>query len=127
MKRKFIKTDAAPRAIGPYSQAVMAGGFIYVSGQIPINPKTGELIASDIKAQTALILDNTKAILAAADCELSDVVKVTVYLRSMADFPAMNETYELYFPGKAPARATVEVSGLPKGSAVEMDFIAWKG
>ena len=127
MSRKIIKTDAAPQAIGPYSQAVEAGGMVFVSGQIPIDPKSGNVIQSDIKTQTNLVLQNARAILAAAGCEMSSVVKSTIYLKNMADFAAVNEVYGGYFPSNPPARATIEVSRLPKDVGVEMDFIAWKG
>jgi 2-iminobutanoate/2-iminopropanoate deaminase len=125
--KKIIKTTDAPQAIGPYSQAVEAGGLVFVSGQIPIDPKTGNVVQSDIKAQTKLIMDNAKAILFAAGCTLSSVVKTTIYLKSMNDFAAVNEVYGGYFPSDPPARATVEVSRLPKDVAIEMDFTAWKG
>lgn len=127
MAGKIIKAAMAPQAIGPYSQAVEAGGFVFVSGQIPIDPKTGDVLQADIKAQTKLIMENAKAILVAAGCALSSVVKTTIYLKSMADFAAVNEVYGGYFPSDPPARATVEVSRLPKDVALEMDFIASKG
>lgn len=127
MPKKIIKTTDAPQAIGPYSQAVEAGGFVFVSGQIPIDPKTGNVLQADIKAQTKLIMDNAKAVLFAAGCTLSSVVKTTIYLKSMNDFAAVNEVYGGYFPSDPPARATVEVSRLPKDVAIEMDFVAWKG
>jgi 2-iminobutanoate/2-iminopropanoate deaminase len=127
MGKKTIGTPDAPQAIGPYSQAVEAGGFVFVSGQIPIDPKTGNIAQKDIKSQAHLVLDNAGAILSAAGCGLSSVVKTTIYLRSMADFTAVNEVYGGYFPSDPPARATVEVSRLPKDAALEMDFIAWKG
>jgi 2-iminobutanoate/2-iminopropanoate deaminase len=127
MGKKIIKTVDAPQAIGPYSQAVEAGGFVFVSGQIPLDPKTGVAGAGDIKAQAALVLENAKAILAATGCPLSTVVKTTIYLKSMADFAVVNEVYGGYFPSDPPARATVEVSRLPKDVALEMDFVAWKG
>ncbi len=127
MPKKIIKTTDAPQAIGPYSQAVEAGGLVFVSGQIPIDPKTGNVVQSDIKAQTKLIMDNAKAILFAAGCTLSSVVKTTIYLKSMNDFAAVNEVYGGYFPSDPPARSTVEVSRLPKDVAIEMDFTAWKG
>jgi len=127
MGKKIIKTAAAPQAIGPYSQAVEAGGFVFVSGQIPIDPKTGDVLRADIKTQAKRVMDNVKAILAAADCDTSMVVKVTIYLKNMADFTAVNEVYGGYFPSNPPARATVEVSRLPKDVGVEMDFTAWKG
>lgn len=127
MGRKIIKTSDAPQAIGPYSQAVEAGGFVFVSGQIPLDPKTGTVIQGDVKIQTKRVLDNAKAILAAAGCTFGRLVKTTIYLKSMDDFAAVNETYGEYFPADPPARATVEVSRLPKEVRVEMDFIAWKG
>jgi 2-iminobutanoate/2-iminopropanoate deaminase len=125
--KKIIKTSGAPQAIGPYSQAVEAGGFVFVSGQIPLDPKTGSVAAADIKAQAALVLENAKAILAAAGCPLSAVVKTTIYLKNMADFSVVNEVYGGYFSSDPPARATVEVSRLPKDVAIEMDFVAVKG
>jgi 2-iminobutanoate/2-iminopropanoate deaminase len=127
MDRIIIKTDKAPQAIGPYSQAVVAGGFVFVSGQIPIDPKTGSVIREDIKAQTRLIMDNAAAILAASGCGLAHAVKTTIYLKDMSDFAAVNEVYGGYFTSEPPARATVEVSRLPKDVSIEMDFIAWKG
>ncbi len=127
MGRKIIKTADAPQAIGPYSQAVEAGGFVFVSGQIPIDAKTGIVLQGDIKAQANLIMENAKAILLSAGCGMLMVVKATIYLKNIADFAAVNEVYGAYFTVDPPARATVEVSRLPKDVAVEMDFIAWKG
>jgi 2-iminobutanoate/2-iminopropanoate deaminase len=127
MNKKIITSDHAPQAIGPYSQAVEAGGFVFVSGQIPLDPKTGQVFQGDIRAQTKLVLENAKAILVAAGCTMSGVVRSTVYLKSMNDFAAVNEVYGSYFPVSPPARATVEVSRLPKDVAVEVDLIAWKG
>jgi 2-iminobutanoate/2-iminopropanoate deaminase len=127
MEKKIIKTADAPQAIGPYSQAVEAGGFVFVSGQIPIDPRSGNVVQVDIKAQARQVMENAKAILSAAGCGMSQVVKATIYLKNMADFAAMNEIYGGYFPSDPPARATVEVSRLPKDAAVEMDFVAWKG
>lgn len=127
MERKIIKTGDAPQAIGPYSQAVEAGGFVFVSGQIPIDPKSGNPIQGDIKSQATQVMENAKAILLAAGCGMPQVVKATIYLKDMADFAAVNEVYGGYFPSDPPARATVEVSRLPKDVAVEMDFTAWKG
>jgi 2-iminobutanoate/2-iminopropanoate deaminase len=127
MKRKIIKTGNAPEAIGPYSQAVEAGGFVFISGQIPIDHTTGNLLQSDIQSQAKLVMDNAKAILSAAGCDMSNVVKSTIYLRNLADFGMVNEVYGGYFSSDPPARATVEVSGLPKGASIEMDFVAWKG
>ena len=127
MTRKIIKTDKAPQAIGPYSQAVEAGGFVFVSGQIPIDPKTGNVVQADIKAQAKLVMENAQAILEAAGCVMPNVVKAVIYLKNMGDFAAVNEVYAGYFPADPPARATVEVSRLPKEVTLEMDFIAWKG
>jgi 2-iminobutanoate/2-iminopropanoate deaminase len=126
MGRKIVRTADAPQAIGPYSQAVEAGGFVFVSGQIPLDPKTGNVIQGDIKAQVKVIMENAKAILMAAGCSMSRVVRSTIYLKSMEDFASVNEVYGGYFPTDPPARATVEVSRLPKDVAVEMDFVAFK-
>ncbi len=126
MDRKIITAPAAPKAIGPYSQAVSAGGFVFVSGQIPLDPKTGAVLQKDVRSQAALVLDNARAILSAAGCDLQSVVRTTIYLKSMEDFPAVNEVYGSYFTSDPPARATVEVSRLPKDVAIEMDFIAVK-
>jgi 2-iminobutanoate/2-iminopropanoate deaminase len=125
-KKKIIKTAEAPQAIGPYSQAVEAGGFVFVSGQIPVDPKTGSIIQADIKEQTHLVMENAKKILAAAECQMSAVVKSTIYLKSMSDFAIVNEVYGSYFPSDPPSRATVEVSRLPKDVSIEIDFVAWK-
>lgn len=127
MAEKIIKTSDAPQAIGPYSQAVEAGGFVFVSGQIPIDPKSGSVLQADIKAQTRLIIENAGAILKAAGATFTSVVKTTIYLKNMSDFGSVNEVYGGYFPSNPPARATVEVSGLPKDVAIEIDFVAWKG
>jgi len=127
LEKKTIKTADAPQAIGPYSQAVKAGGLVFVSGQIPIDPKSGNVIQVDIKVQTRQVMENAKAILSAAGCGMSQVVKTTIYLKNMSDFAAVNEIYGGYFPSDPPARATVEVSRLPKDVAIEMDFVAWKG
>ena len=124
--KNVIKTDNAPKAIGPYSQAVEANGFVFVSGQIPLDPKTGNLVTGDIREQTKRVMENGKVILAAAGCAMSDVVKSTIYLKNMGDFASVNEIYGSYFPVDPPARATVEVSRLPKDVAVVMDFIAMK-
>ncbi len=126
MSRKIIKTADAPQAIGPYSQGVEAGGFVFVSGQIPIDPKTGNLIQADIKTQTKQVMENGKSILASAGCSMAQVVKAVIYLKNMSDFGSVNEVYGSYFPSEPPARATVEVSRLPKDVAVEVDFVAYK-
>ena len=124
--KKMITTDKAPQAIGPYSQAVEANGFVFVSGQIPLDPKTGNIAAGDIREQTKRVMENGKAILAAAGCAMSTVVKSTIYLKNIGDFASVNEIYGSYFPVDPPARATVEVSRLPKDVAVEIDFVAMK-
>lgn len=125
MNREIIATNKAPATIGPYSQAVKVGNFIFVSGQIPIDPKTGKIVGNDIMAQTKRVLENIKAVLEAAGANLTNVVKTTVYLVDMGDFNAMNEIYATYFSEKPPARSTVEVSKLPKGSKIEVDVIAY--
>jgi 2-iminobutanoate/2-iminopropanoate deaminase len=127
LEREVITTDNAPKAIGPYSQAVKAGGMVFISGQIPIDPKTGAVVQSDIQTQAKLVMENAKAIVTAAGCTMADIVKATIYLRDMADFTAVNDVYGSYFPANPPARATVEVSRLPKDVALEIDFIACKG
>jgi 2-iminobutanoate/2-iminopropanoate deaminase len=124
---KIIKSADAPQAIGPYSQGVEAGGFIFVSGQIPIDPRSGNVVKADIKAQATQVMENAKAVLSAAGCGMLQVVKATIYLKNMSDFADVNEVYSGYFPSNPPARATVEVSRLPKDVAIEMDFVAWNG
>jgi 2-iminobutanoate/2-iminopropanoate deaminase len=123
---KAISTADAPAAIGPYSQAIHAGDLVFLSGQVPIDPKTGELVGGDIAAQTERVLDNLGAVLAAAGCAFGDVVKTTIYLVDLADFQAVNQTYAKRFTAAPPARATVQVSALPKGARVEIDAIARK-
>ncbi|HTG00577.1 MAG TPA: RidA family protein [Nitrospirota bacterium] len=127
MKKKIIKTLNAPAAIGPYSQAVEANEFVFISGQIPLDPVTGNMAQGDVKKQTRQVLENARAILLAAGCDLSTVVKVTIYLKSMDDFASVNETYAEYFPVEPPARSTIQAAKLPKDASIEMDFIAWKG
>ncbi len=123
--RRIVKTRRAPGAIGPYSQAVIAGGFVHCSGQIAIDPETGELVGGDVAAQTERVLENLAAVLEEAGTSLSRAVKCTVYLADLGDFAAMNEVYARYFPGESPpARACVEVSRLPKDVAVEIDCLA---
>jgi 2-iminobutanoate/2-iminopropanoate deaminase len=122
--RQAVSTPSAPRAIGPYSQAIKAGSFLFVSGQIPIDPATGEMVAGDTAAQTRRVLDNLGAILAAAGSSFDHVVRTTVYLADMNDFGAMNEVYGTYFADPAPARATVQAARLPKDARVEIDVIA---
>lgn len=122
-----IKASQAPAAIGPYSQAVQAGGTIYVSGQLPINPATGEFAGADIRAQARQSLENIKAILAAAGTDMAHVVKTTVLLQDMADFAAMNEVYAEYFSEPYPARAAFQVAKLPKDALVEIEAVAVTG
>ncbi len=123
-EHRLISTTAAPAAIGPYSQAVVADGWIYVSGQIPLIPDSGELVEGDIVAQTDRVLRNLTAVLEAAGGSLNTVVKTTVYLSDMANFPAVNEVYAEYFGQHRPARATVQAGELPKAVGVEIDAVA---
>lgn len=122
--KKCIATDKAPQAIGPYSQAVEAGGFIFVSGQIPLVPATGEIAKGDIEAQTTQVLENLREILTAAGSSLEQAVKTTVYLTDITDFSRVNDVYARYFTKEPPARVCVEVSDLPKQALVEIDVIA---
>jgi 2-iminobutanoate/2-iminopropanoate deaminase len=122
-----VATAAAPAAIGPYSQAVKAGGFLFVSGQIPLDPATGALVDGDVRAQTRRVLENLDGIVTAAGASLDRVVKTTVYLVDMNDFAAMNEVYSTFFRTPAPARATVQVGRLPKDVRVEIDAIVHLG
>ncbi|MCS7316156.1 MAG: RidA family protein [Bryobacterales bacterium] len=125
--KQIVVTEGAPRAIGPYSQAVICGGLVFVSGQIPLDPATGELIEGDVAAQTGRVLENLRAILEASGSSLERVLKTTVYLADLNDFAAMNEVYARYFPSEPPARATVEVSRLPRGARIEIEAIAETG
>jgi 2-iminobutanoate/2-iminopropanoate deaminase len=122
--KQIIATDRAPRAIGPYSQAVLSNGLAFLSGQIPLDPATNQIVEADIAAQTERVLENLKAVLAACGSSLAQVLKTTVYLKDMAEFPRMNEVYARYFPENPPARATVEVARLPRDVRVEIDAIA---
>lgn len=122
--REAVSTDNAPTAIGPYSQAVRAGNLLFISGQIPIDPSTGNLVQGDIATQTRRVLENIKAILQAAGVSLDHVVRTTVFLADMGDFGAMNETYAGYFSTPAPARSTVQAARLPKDARIEIDVIA---
>ncbi len=123
--KKVIASGDAPGAVGPYSQAISAGGFLFCAGQIPLDPRTGELVAGDIRSQTTRCLDNLGAVLKAAGLRLPDVVKTTVFLIDLADFAAMNEVYATYFPEFPPARSTIQVSALPRGSRVEVEATAF--
>jgi 2-iminobutanoate/2-iminopropanoate deaminase len=124
MRKEIIHTDGAPKAIGPYVQAVKAGGFLYCSGQIPLDPQTMVLVKGSVADQTRRVLLNLKAVLEAGGASLGQVVKTTVYLADMDDFAEMNGAYAEFFPEEPPARATVQVARLPKDAAVEIDCIA---
>jgi 2-iminobutanoate/2-iminopropanoate deaminase len=123
-RRQAVSTDSAPKAIGPYSQAVRAGGLLFVSGQVPIDPATGQLVEGDIAQQTHRVFRNIGEILTAAGASFDHVVRTTVFLADMNDFAAMNEAYGSYFSVPAPARATVQVARLPRDAKVEIDVIA---
>jgi len=125
MSKDAILTSAAPSPIGPYSQAIRAGGFLFASGQIPIAPDTGAIPLGGIVAQTRQVLLNLEAVLRAAGGSLASVVKTTVFLKDLADFPAMNEVYATFFRGEPPARSTVQVARLPKDALIEIEAIAW--
>ena len=124
MKKKVLCTNNAPAAIGPYSQAIMAEGMIYVSGQLPIDPSTGSFAGDDIKEQTRQSLDNIRAILESAGAGMDQVVKTTVFLKDIGEFTEMNEVYAQYFTGACPARAAFQVGSLPKNARVEIEAIA---
>src|SRR5437660_2178640 len=112
--KKVISTDRAPKAIGPYSQAVIHNGIAYLSGQIPLDPATGQIVEGDIVAQTVCVFENLKAVLDACGSSFDQILKATVYVKDMGDFPKVNEVYARYFPSNPPARATVEVARLPR-------------
>lgn len=124
MNRRTIETPEAPKAIGPYSQAVSCDGWVFCSGQIALDPSTGQVVVGGIAVQTARVLDNLKAVLTAAGSSLGAVVKTTVYLQDLGEFAAMNEVYARYFPDHPPARATIQAACLPKQVRVEIDAIA---
>ena len=121
---EFVSTEQAPAAIGPYSQAVIAGNLVFTAGQIALDPASMEMVGDDVAAQTERVLVNLAAVLAQADCTFADVVKTTVYLADMADFPVMNEVYARHFGDHRPARAAVQAAALPKGGLVEIDAVA---
>jgi 2-iminobutanoate/2-iminopropanoate deaminase len=123
----IVTADGAPKAIGPYSQATVVGGTVYTAGQIPLDPKTGEIVGRTTAEQTDQVLKNLAAVLAGAGSGLGMVVKTTVYLTDMADFPAMNEVYAKHFGSHKPARSTIQAAALPKGVRVEIDAIARTG
>ncbi len=119
-----VMTPLAPKPIGPYSQAIRANGFVFLSGQVALDPQSGDIVGADVRHQTERVLENLKAVLEAAGTSLHHVVKTTVFLKSMDDFPAMNEVYGRCFATAPPARSTVEVSRLPKNALVEIDVVA---
>ena len=125
--REIVETESAPRAIGPYSQAIVAGGFVFASGQIPLDPQTGEFVAGGVREQTEQVMRNLAAVLEAAGSSFAAVVKTTVYLADMNDFAVMNEVYGRYFQTEPPARATVQAARLPRDARVEIDLIAQVG
>jgi 2-iminobutanoate/2-iminopropanoate deaminase len=122
--KKAVRTEQAPAAIGPYSQGMAAAGFLFVSGQVPLDPSRGEMVSGEIEEQVERVLRNLKAILESGGAALGSVVKTTVYLADLGDFARMNEVYARFFGADPPARSTVEVSGLPRGARVEIDAIA---
>jgi 2-iminobutanoate/2-iminopropanoate deaminase len=124
MTKRVIKTEQAPPAIGPYSQAIAGGGLVFAAGQIPLDPRTGQSVPGDVRVQTKRVLDNLKAVLEAAGSSMDKVVKTTVFLRDLNDFGAMNEIYGEYFKESPPARSTVQVAKLPRDAAVEIEAVA---
>jgi len=124
MEKKVIRTDSAPAPIGPYNQAIQYGDMLFVSGQIAINPATGELVLGDIQAETHMVMNNLKAVLAEAGMDFSNIIKSSIFLMDMGQFAQVNEVYGSYFSTNPPARETVQVSGLPKGVNVEISVIA---
>jgi 2-iminobutanoate/2-iminopropanoate deaminase len=124
MKKKVIQTEGAPKAIGPYSQAIQAGNFLFLSGQIPLDPKTGELVKGDIRKQTQQVLENIKGILESQGLSMEDVVKVTIFFKDIGNFSQVNEVYATYFLSSPPARSTVEVVKLPRDADIEIETIA---
>ena len=124
MKKKVIQTEKAPKAIGPYSQAIQAGNLLFLSGQIPLDPVSGELVKGDIREQTRRVLENLKGVLESQHLGMDDVVKVTIFLKDMGNFNQVNEVYATYFPSSPPARSTVEVARLPRDAGIEIEAIA---
>ena len=124
MDKNRIHTNDAPAAVGPYSQAIAIGDFVFTAGQVALDPAGGELVGTDVAAQTEQVISNLRAVLAAAGSDLAHVVKTTVFLKSMGDFAAMNAVYARHFPEPFPARSTVEVGALPKGGLVEIECVA---
>ena len=124
MEKRVIQTEKAPKAIGPYSQAIQAGNLIFISGQIPLDPATGELVKGDIRQQTQQVLENIKGILESQEIKMEDVVKATIFLKDMGNFNQVNEVYATYFSSFPPARSTVEVTRLPRDVEIEIEAIA---
>jgi 2-iminobutanoate/2-iminopropanoate deaminase len=124
MMKKIISTNDAPAALGPYSQAVRVGSIIYCAGQIPLDPKSGQIVSGGIDAQTRRVMENIKAVLKAEDLAFDHIVKTTIFLMDLNDFQTVNEIYGSYFKQQPPARSTVQVAGLPKGARVEIEVIA---
>ncbi|HEX4924327.1 MAG TPA: RidA family protein [Bdellovibrionales bacterium] len=124
MQKQIVETMNAPRPVGPYSQAVMVGQFLFCSGQIAINPETNEVLQADVQTQARRVMDNLKAVVEASGLTLENVVKTTIFLTDMGDFAAVNDVYQNYFVRKFPARSTIQVSGLPKGVKVEIEAVA---
>ena len=124
MSKRIITTTSAPAAVGPYSQAVQSGDFLFCSGQIPLDPTTGEIVGADVTEQTTRVLENLKGLLESQKLTLNDVVKTTVFLTDLANFQAMNAVYSTYFTSDPPARSTIQVSALPKGASVEIEATA---
>lgn len=124
MTKHTVHTDQAPKAIGPYSQAIVYDGIAYLSGQIPLDPATGQVVEGGIAEQTERVMRNLEAVLAASGSSFKQVLKTTVFLADMAEFPKMNEVYAMYFPENPPARATVQAAGLPRGVRVEIECVA---
>jgi 2-iminobutanoate/2-iminopropanoate deaminase len=124
MKKRVIQTVKAPKAIGPYSQAIQAGNLLFLSGQIPLDPASGELVKGDISEQTRRVLENLKGVLESQGLGMEDVVKVTIFLKDMGNFNQVNEVYATYFPSSPPARSTVEVARLPRDAGIEIEAIA---
>jgi len=124
VNKKVIQTEKAPKAIGPYSQAIQAGNFLFLSGQIPLDPKTGELVKGDIRKQTQQVLENIKGILESQGLGMENVVKSAIFLKDIANFNQVNEVYATYFPSSPPARSTIEVTKLPRNTDIEIEAIA---
>ena len=124
MANQVIATDEAPKAIGPYSQAIVSGDLVFTSGQIPLDPKTQEMVKGDVRAQAERVMENLRGVLEAAGASFGQVVKTTIFLADLADFAVVNEVYGKRFTGSPPARSTVQVAALPKGARVEIEMIA---